>query len=310
MMLIHLQEYKQIFNGKPYKEVRKRIYRIEKFFFVFFVSFFIMINILSLSYASIQLIKQCNHKAFDPETNQNFIDSSESKECQVFLIIHNMFWYYYLPIMYGLVIVSGIIILSLLMRQMQSNLYYYYQEIKWKLVTLILVRIFYQAELLITIIPWRYTHLMPDHEFYLNNFPINYSVGEILIAWFINLLTYLPLYFLAYYNIKNINFNLYIQVIMSGYGIADHYDESSIFISKAKVITNSIVEGEIDRESNYLERTDYKILSETQQANHSIPDVFNTIDEMSEDTENSQMQNMYKVNYESYINSSGEITPK
>lgn len=46
------------------------------------------------------------------------------------------------------------------------------------------------------------------------------------------MLTYLPLHFLAYFNVKNINFKGYLKEIMSGYGILQHYDDASIFISR------------------------------------------------------------------------------
>ena len=49
----------------------------------------------------------------------------------------------------------------------------------------------------------------------------------------IDLLSYFPMFVYVYFNIKNINFKLYVEKSLKGIEIVDHYSSISIFIKKS-----------------------------------------------------------------------------
>jgi hypothetical protein len=187
--------------------------------------------------------------------------------------------------MYGISILSGIVILVFLMRQMRKDLFFYYMKIKWKMLTILILMIFYQFAIAIQFVPCRYFSYAPEIEWYKVHKgagKVPYSIPEIILMLFINLITYLPAYLLVYYNIKNIDFKKYVEEVMKGYQISNQYFNSSIFIKLR--VKNAILES---------------IVHETASLSDSHLDVDVTTE--SSDTKSSS-QNLYKKIYEYHKN--------
>jgi hypothetical protein len=54
--------------------------------------------------------------------------------------------------------------------------------------------------------------------------------SDFAVVIIIDVLSYVPMYFHAYFNVRNINFKLYLEEILKGYKIKHHHVEATIFL--------------------------------------------------------------------------------
>lgn len=116
---------------------------------------------------------------------------------------------------------------------LKKELNYYYERKKRDLLILTIVSIMFFVIRLILLYPTKFFNGKPDSMIYLDNYHMEgykYSVIEFVFVMFIDILSYLPLFFHVYFNIGNINFKVYLQEVLKGYSLEHQYKISSGFI--------------------------------------------------------------------------------
>lgn len=129
------------------------------------------------------------------------------------------------------VIVVELSLYYVIWQTLKTQLNHYYLKTRKNLIILTITSITFFIFQLVRHIPWRFFNVQPDRIYYEGNFPNpTYTTGEFVIWMLIDLATYAPLFFHAYFNVKNINFKIYIKDIMGGYGVNINYSNCSIFL--------------------------------------------------------------------------------
>ena len=82
---------------------------------------------------------------------------------------------------------------------------------------------------------------------------MQYKTWELVTAMLIDLFSYLPLFFHVYFNIRNIDFKLYLREILKGYGLLHKYPQSSNFISIKSDFSHKVIDVISESRSERLE---------------------------------------------------------
>jgi len=125
-------------------------------------------------------------------------------------------------------IVSCIYLYVKLKRTLNNNLNHYYHMNETKILILAILNIlnFLNTIVISSLVIWEVeigSYEPSDH--WTRFFIVLYLIYE----WVYNL----GFFFLVYFNVKNINFKLYLEVVYNGLGITQHFASASIFIKKS-----------------------------------------------------------------------------
>ena len=107
---------------------------------------------------------------------------------------------------------------------------FYYENIKFKLIGLTII-----TDTMIIIqftreIDWGYDVNDRILAYFYGNYHQNITVGAFILTLFIFYTSTIPFLIFAYFNIKNINFKVYLKDILKGYGLKAKYPYASIFV--------------------------------------------------------------------------------
>ena len=110
---------------------------------------------------------------------------------------------------------------------LQKNLNLYYKQSKKNLALLTITSLIFQIGIICLDI-FKMANDIGFYEIWWEENKADYLEKYLYLLYYV--LIYLPFFFYIYYNMKNINFKLYLWQIMTGYRIARYYDSASIFV--------------------------------------------------------------------------------
>jgi len=260
-MIVHLNKYK-VWNTKERKSFAKTkhsIRHIEIWSVIVFAIFIVITMFIVFFIIIVQGTKNWEYKAIEHGKNVllfkktgiwKFSKSLESDFIEVFVYIVE-----------GLIIVFEVVLFFMLRKKLMSELNFFFWKIRYNLIILTITTCLFFALQLMLKIHWKYFSMVPDKVSFLKEFDEDYDTFELVICMFVDLLSYAPLVFHGYYNIKNIKFKLYIENSMKGVQAYQHYLSVSIFVKRSwlgnknsLVLTNGTKEDDLLLADDDLDR--------------------------------------------------------
>ena len=175
-------------------------------------------------------INECTNK-FDTDRNKNvIIYYTDSDICQSLITMDNIVKLWYVRYIYVFLIISKILLFLILRHDLKRELDFYFQKTKNPLKFLVLCWVIHFGFIIYDSFGDIFDRITRELVIYLDNFPTQYSILQILMFMLFDFWSELPLYLMAYYNIKNIDFKLYLYDIMASLNLIQFYDNASIFI--------------------------------------------------------------------------------
>lgn len=289
-LIIHLHYYRKLWKDVSYREIKKKIYRIEVALWVFFGLYALFWYVSWIFIAIVQQLNTWSYRSpFIQDQNRVEICNKSTTIWKVALFLEKPICYIIDTSTQIILISAQIIVFIIFARAMKYKLNYYYKQIKVRLYVLAIVSIWlliFHAIYYIFISP---KYLQYDFRIipYKDEWPIKQPVSQ-LLSWIVyNILFYFPLTVYTLYNIENIDFKGYLLRIMLGFKILNHFHSCSLFIY---VNRNAISEtdDDISGSLHYFTRTETFSKS-------SFLDQLKTLKE-------SQNDDTYKSNYLKMIN--------
>jgi len=133
----------------------------------------------------------------------------------------------------SLILIFELVLYYKISKLLKEQLHFYYQKKKKDLLILTIVSILFFIIQIILKLPIKYFNSKADIMIYLNNFKIDkreFTVLEFVFVMVIDIAAYAPLFFHVYFNIRNINFKVYLREVLKGYCLEHKYRISSGFI--------------------------------------------------------------------------------
>ena len=155
---------------------------------------------------------------------------TESDICQSLFTMNDIVRMWYVRCIYMFLAVSKILLCLILKYDLKRELNYYYEKTKNSLTFLVLCWVIHFGFIILASFGNEFYRIRREIIIYLDNFPTQYSIWQLLVFMLLEFWSEFPLYWMAYYNIKNINFKLYLYDIMASLNIIQFYDNASIFI--------------------------------------------------------------------------------
>ena len=155
---------------------------------------------------------------------------TESDICQSLFTMNDIVKMWYVRYIYIFLVVTKILLCLILKYDLKRELNYYYEKTKNSLNFLVLCWVIHFGFIIYSSFGNTFYRIRRELVIYLDNFPTHYSIWQLLMYMLLEFWSEFPLYLMAYYNIKNIDFNLYLYDIMAGLNIIQFYGNASIFI--------------------------------------------------------------------------------
>ena len=195
MMVFHIEQLNGVNDGQQYQEIRKRIRKSEAILFGVMVA----IHLIPVWVITVLPI------------------SLNTKPFVIWLLAHCC-----------ILLVLLLLLTFKLHRTLRRNLYYYYIGKKNNLLVLLMFNIM----IFLGYIGFWALLLRNNFDTYVHNRD-TLTTAEKVFYYFIITMTNFNLFFVVYFNIRNINFKKYLEATYDGLGIGQHFEEASIFIFKS-----------------------------------------------------------------------------
>ena len=156
--------------------------------------------------------------------------NNESDICQSLINIHSLIKLWYIRYIYMFLVVTKILLFLILRYDLRRELNYYFEKTKNSLKFLVLCWVIHFGFIIYASFDSIFYQINREIIIYLDNFPTPFPIWQLLVSMLLEFWSEFPLYLMAYYNIKNIDFNLYLYDIMAGLNIIQFYGNASIFI--------------------------------------------------------------------------------
>jgi hypothetical protein len=129
-------------------------------------------------------------------------------------------------------LVFELLLFFIITKMLKKELNFYYEKKKWDLLILTFASLLFFVVRLLMTIDNDYFNLRPDVILYVGNFDekVNFKTSKFVGIMLFDILSYAPIIFHAYFNMRNINFKIYLLEIMKGYLVNEHYDRASIYL--------------------------------------------------------------------------------
>ena len=251
MMIFHIDQTNRFNHSGDYKSIHKKTIKTE-------IVSFSMILIIHLLPIWVYI--------FSPLAISN----------EIFTIFHLIY----------LVLLLLVLVLMYfrLTRTLEKNLNHYYLLNKTNLLVLLL---FNALNYLWYIIFWIIV-LTGKYDSYAHGMNDFHTCLKLVYIAYVFLFNF-SIYFLAYFNIRNINFKKYLQVTYDGLGIGHYFEGASIFIYKSPFY----------RQREYLKVKDKEILGRSPNLNRR--DLYESIKSESDSLSDSQKERNYSSYAENYL---------
>ena len=193
---------------------------------IFFIAVILM-NTLAFFLTITQGIHQCRY------LNGTEISERDTHIWKTFLWVRKYIHKILFEALKFFVLVCEVVLYIFLIRILKSELHFYYSRNKYNLIVLLVASwVFFWMSIILFFT--RFNDFDPDEVYYQGTWKINtYPLLEIILYMIIDLFSYFPMFVYVYFNIKNINFKLYVEKSLKGIEVYDHYSTISIFIRKS-----------------------------------------------------------------------------
>ena len=257
------------------KDIKRKIRRIETIWLIVFGIIITITNLIAIFIIIVQATYNCKYKGTEK------LEIKHDLEIWEFSVEINQYLKDYLLIWFKIVIVVFEIVLYFILRRLLiTELHFYYTTNKTNLKILMVTSwLFFWFQILL----WIYSQIddfEPDEVSYLKT-SCTYHMWFIIVYMIVDILSYFPLFFYTYYNIKNVDFKLYVKQSLKGMKMEDHYLTISVFIRNSCCIKNGLQKTTQETSSSSLNQDEYS-------------DFFS---EQTGDSQNSLLKDDYKKDY-------------
>ena len=247
-MIIHIRNYKSFSAGQTYEAIKKRIKWYEGLIIIFCILWYTLNLVLLITVMLLQFFWKC-----ECITGDKIKPISELPlNCQVSTICQDILSYSKVPV-FSLFLVFKIYLFITLTRLMKTNLNHYYLQKYKDLVYLMSSSVIFLGLTIVIAIMDIMNGVSINSIDFTSNIDSN-QVWEQVMFLILSTLLYTSFLFYVFFNIRNIDFKLYIWHILRRYSLDKHYNSSSKFIqpscfSRIKEVTSSVNEEEESYES-------------------------------------------------------------
>jgi len=229
-------------------QISSKIRRIESAMAIILLIVILVTNIMTYYTAFAQLFYEWRYKELEDNSGKyeylykhDFTPWSISKS-----LVSGV--NFYMVVVRWAVIAVEIILLFVLWRIMRQNLNYYYLKNKKSWIVLTIATWFYFSVSSLFFLLKKFTNIHREEIVFLGNYPTEVTLSTMILLLLSRLFITIPLFFMIFFNIRNIDFAQYLKDTMNGYGIIEYYAHGSIFV---KVRQRAQTKG-ISSEGNWL----------------------------------------------------------
>ena len=233
--IMHLNGYREISNGKKFSDINRALKRKEWLFLSWFVIFITTYHVIWF----VMLYSQVNFSWASPSKDDNWdivfcLDHSIcrfQKYAQKYILLFSF-------VASASFIILGVLIFILLLRTLKKRLFRYYSTNKRQLIMITIISTISFSSFLIFYAFAKYTGGNPSLKVAKQMF--DDKEIKMFIFWCsVRLLINFILNFYALYNIKNVDFKMYLEAIMFGYSLKTPLEHASIFIIRRNIQISS-----------------------------------------------------------------------
>ena len=175
------------------------------------------------------ILSQIIHQWENLERGDPNFQTKDGFWCELQVRSHKHFIVPFIYTMRALMVVIEFVLFFILRHELKKHLDFYYKKTKKSLIILLFCSVLYFFLHFLYLTGFKYVNV--SKEKILKTHTTGEYKGYEAVLWLVcDLIWNAPLYTLFYYNIKNIDFEKYLEDIMQCLNIGDHFQNASIFL--------------------------------------------------------------------------------